>query len=87
MRALALQPDGKIVVAGRFINSSGNPSSGIARVNPDGSLDAGFASDLYITTDTAVTDIDLQRDGKIILTGSLPCNPCGSVDRLSRRMA
>jgi hypothetical protein len=35
MRALALQPDGKIVIVGGFAFS-------VARLNPDGSSDTGF---------------------------------------------
>jgi uncharacterized delta-60 repeat protein len=38
--ALALQPDGKIVVGGNFSTVSGQPRRGIARLNADGTLDA-----------------------------------------------
>jgi uncharacterized delta-60 repeat protein len=39
---LALQPDGKIVVAGSFTSVNGQSRDRIARLNPDGSLDSGF---------------------------------------------
>jgi uncharacterized delta-60 repeat protein len=38
--ALAVQPDGKIVVGGNFNTVSGQPRRGIARLNADGTLDA-----------------------------------------------
>lgn len=39
---LALQPDGKILITGNFLTFNGAPRSGIARLNPDGSLDTTF---------------------------------------------
>src|SRR5688572_27602447 len=39
---LALQADGKIVVAGNFTEWNGQPRNHIARLNPDGTLDADF---------------------------------------------
>lgn len=70
--AMALQADGKIVVAGRI---SGSFSDFMAvRYNTDGSLDAsfgdgGFATiDLGSTTDGA-NGVAIQADGRIILAG------------------
>src|SRR5207237_6751557 len=45
--AIALQPDGKILVGGNFTTCGGGgsgtiPRSCIARLNPDGTIDAGF---------------------------------------------
>lgn len=37
-----MQPDGKLVIAGRFTKYNGQPAPYIARINTDGSLDAGF---------------------------------------------
>jgi uncharacterized delta-60 repeat protein len=37
-----LQPDGKIVVVGSFAKFNGQPMSGIARLNPDGTVDPTF---------------------------------------------
>jgi uncharacterized delta-60 repeat protein len=39
---LAVQPDGKIVITGNFRNYNGVSSTGIARLNSDGSLDRSF---------------------------------------------
>jgi uncharacterized delta-60 repeat protein len=70
---LAVQPDGKILVVGAFTSFTGmvNGSNAtvirnrIARLNPDGSLDAafnpGFDAPVYLAT--------LQTDGKILVGG------------------
>jgi len=67
--ALAIQPDGKIVVAG----TSGGEFA-LARYNPDGSLDKTFHGDGTLTTDilavSYATSIALQADGKIVAAGT-----------------
>jgi uncharacterized delta-60 repeat protein len=69
--ALALQQDGKIVVAG-----SGNDDFVVARYNPNGSLDASFGGgDGTVTTDfTQESDwsvaVAIQNDGKIVAAGA-----------------
>jgi uncharacterized delta-60 repeat protein len=72
--ALAVQPDGKIVVGG-VSNASGSRDFALARYNPDGSLDRWFGqngrvvSELRpLTTDT-VHGLALQPDGKIVAAG------------------
>src|SRR5207249_1772134 len=68
---LALQPDGKLVVGGSFATLSGQLYVGIGRLNTDGSLDTNFNpagsewSGVY-----GVTALALQRDGKVVVTGS-----------------
>jgi uncharacterized delta-60 repeat protein len=76
--ALALQPDGKIIVGGDFtrFNSDSNVSDGVVRLNPDGTLDTSFnygpgARGTNNLTDLrAVTALALQPDGKILIGGS-----------------
>ena len=71
--AVAIQPDGKIVVAG-FVGQSGSfPPNGTAlvRYNADGSLDNtfsgnGIVSDAILTTVNAVA---IQADGRILVAG------------------
>jgi uncharacterized delta-60 repeat protein len=81
--ALALQPDGKIVVAGGCSNGS-NSDFCLARLNADGSLDASFDGPdgagngkilLPIGTshDTA-NALALQPDGKIVVAGNCIAN-------------
>jgi uncharacterized delta-60 repeat protein len=81
--AVALQPDGKILMAG-FADTYYDPYSdaesvfALARYNPDGSLDTSFDEDGWLTTDLGDAgfgpnhecyDIVLQPDGKIVLAG------------------
>jgi uncharacterized delta-60 repeat protein len=72
-RALALQPDGKIVLAGGS-KSGSHWQMALARYNSDGSLDRGFGSGGTNTTrigtgDASGTALRLQPDGKIVLGG------------------
>ena len=71
--ALALQPDGKIVVAGNSHNGT-NTDFAVVRYNADGSLDTDFDTDGKVTTDIGSADdlaygVALQTDGKIVLVG------------------
>jgi len=90
--SLALQPDGKLLIGG-FLNSlqpNGAPQPtvrlGVARVNPDGSLDAGFdpRADGGVGE---VSSIVIQPDGKILLGGSFttlqPNGAATATDRMS----
>jgi len=69
--AIAVQPDGKILIGGHFNSYNGVSRNGIARLNSDGSLDTSFNpgsglggmgpyTGLYFT-------IVLQPDGKIVI--------------------
>ena len=42
IRAMTRQPDGRMLIAGSFTTYNGIPRSGIARLEPDGSLDTSF---------------------------------------------
>ncbi len=75
--ALALQPDGKLVVGGTFSTVEMIAINGITRFNPDGTLDAGFSTVGALNGTynpvTGVADrvnvITLQADGNILLGG------------------
>lgn len=76
--ALALQPDGKIVIGGSFTAINAIPRNGIARLNPDGSLDTTFATGRGLNVATvpiglrrlAYSSLALLSDGKLIVGGS-----------------
>ncbi|MCX6034915.1 MAG: delta-60 repeat domain-containing protein, partial [Chloroflexi bacterium] len=75
--SVALQPDGKIVVAGDVLVSTNSPQFdfGLTRYNTDGSLDTTFGSNGIVVTDfDNTTDygygVAIQTDGKIVLAGS-----------------
>ena len=77
--SLALQGDGKILVAGEFTAVNGSPRNGLARLNPDGSLDSSFIG----TSAAIIESMALQSDGKIVLggyQGLARLNPDGSPD-------
>lgn len=65
--AVALQPDGKVVIAGDFTNLNGTACQRIARLNPDGTLDRTFKLDGGV--DAWVHCLALQPDGRILLGG------------------
>jgi uncharacterized delta-60 repeat protein len=66
VRALALQPDGRIVVGGALGYVDGHLRPSIARVNMDGSVDPSFPDRL---TGSEVYTLFQQRDGKIVVGG------------------
>ncbi|MCW5959046.1 MAG: VCBS repeat-containing protein [Pyrinomonadaceae bacterium] len=67
IRAIVVQPDGKILVGGFFVTAS-NPfaSKNIARLHPNGSEDTSFTG----YTNSAVYAVALQSDGKILIGGA-----------------
>ena len=66
--ALAVQPDGRIVVGGSFYSSVGVAQAYLTRLNADGSVDAAFDQNIFV--DGTVNALLLQGDGKIVLGGS-----------------
>jgi uncharacterized delta-60 repeat protein len=74
--ALALQADGRIVVAGAVDDLDGSAFDfGLVRYNFDGTVDLAFGSNGKVTTDFAggldgARDVALQADGRIILAGT-----------------
>lgn len=73
-RAIVLQPDGKLVVAGAASNSSAFTDFGLVRYNIDGSLDPTFGTGGKVMTDflsefERAQALALQPDGKIVAAG------------------
>ena len=66
IRAVLVQPDGKIIVAGAFTNQTGLTNSNLARLNRDGEFDSSFKP----LINGSVLALALQADGKLILAGS-----------------
>jgi uncharacterized delta-60 repeat protein len=71
--AIAIQGDGKLVIAGTIVLPTGN-DFGVARLNPDGSLDKSFSGG-GVTTDFSGGDdrgfaVAIQPDGKIVAAGA-----------------
>jgi len=76
-RSVALQSDGKIVVAGRSATGS-TYSFALVRYNPDGSLDTSFDGDGKVTTAVGSSSqgysVVVQSDGKIVVAGESDYN-------------
>src|SRR6266446_10582049 len=66
--AAVLQPDGRIIVAGRFTSFNGFTHNGICRLNADGSVDQTFGLGNGINNAAALA-LALQSDGRIIVGG------------------
>src|SRR6266542_3914997 len=74
-QGMALQSDGKIVVAGYSFNAGGYCSFTVLRYGADGSLDTSFADSGKVTTNigtknASAESVTIQSDGKIVVAGS-----------------
>jgi uncharacterized delta-60 repeat protein len=72
---LAIQKDGKIVLAGQSLDSSRYSQIALARFNPDGTLDTSFDGDGRITTSMGWSNdkadwVTVQADGRILVAGT-----------------
>lgn len=90
VHAIAVQTDGRIIIAGDFTTYNGTSVNRIARLNSNGSIDAGF----FIGTGAngTINSIFIQPDGKIVIGGSFTTyngvarnkiariNPTGTLD-------
>jgi uncharacterized delta-60 repeat protein len=68
VRALAVQPDGKVVVGGYFSSFKGTNCNGIARLNANGTLDNSFNAS--VGNYYSVSSVALQSDGKVLIGGN-----------------
>ncbi|HKX85705.1 MAG TPA: T9SS type A sorting domain-containing protein [Flavobacterium sp.] len=64
---LQLQSDGKIIISGMFNKYRGAQRNAIARLNSDGSLDAGFSAGFDALD--RINVFKIQSDGKIVAGG------------------
>jgi uncharacterized delta-60 repeat protein len=86
-RAVAIQVDGKILVAGSVFTEAAGVASAdflLARYTATGTLDVTFGTGGIVTTDFAGLDdiasaVTIQADGKIVLAG-LTLSPPNSLD-------
>ncbi len=67
VRALAVQVDGKILVAGNFTTIAGGSRTHLARLLVDGTADSGFANNVL---DGVVYSLAIQADERIVIAGS-----------------
>jgi uncharacterized delta-60 repeat protein len=72
-QGVAIQADGKMVLAGSSYGTD-NTLVGLARYNPDGTLDASFGTAGRVTTlvnatNTTINAVAVQSDGRIVVAG------------------
>ncbi|YCM42804.1 Calx-beta domain-containing protein [Verrucomicrobiaceae bacterium 227] len=67
VQALALQADGKIIVAGTFSDIGGSPRKQIARLNADLTLDPGFDPGDLFPGFTTIYNVAVDPDGKVLV--------------------
>jgi uncharacterized delta-60 repeat protein len=86
--ALALQPDGKIVMAGATDTGPSPDNFALIRFDEDGDLDDSFDGDGFLRTDFGGSDragsLAIQPDGKILAAGSTDFGPNPSNLALAR---
>lgn len=68
VKKVAIQADGKTIIAGEFVTFNGVDRGRIARLNVDGSLDVDFASGPG--ADQVVYTLAIQPDGKVVIGGA-----------------
>jgi uncharacterized delta-60 repeat protein len=90
VRAIAVQPDGKILIGGAFTSVNGALFNRICRLNANGSTDAQFTPG--VGADSTVLSLALQTDERIVVGGQFThfsgvsrnyitrLNPDGTVD-------
>ncbi|WP_018616587.1 Ig-like domain-containing protein [Segetibacter koreensis] len=89
--SVAIQSDGKIVLAGvaNKYSNSGTPDFALARYNADGTPDTTFSTDGKLTTDFEFGDdeanaVSIQSDGKIVAAGICNQSTLNSGSALAR---
>jgi uncharacterized delta-60 repeat protein len=85
VNTIALQADGKILIAGGFQNYGNSGRNNLVRLNTDGSVDT-----TYTATSTGISEMFIQPGGKIVVSGKITengntrtnprLNPDGTID-------
>ncbi|WP_183906784.1 T9SS type A sorting domain-containing protein [Rufibacter immobilis] len=86
IKAIELQPDGRILIGGEFTTFDGMPRNNVARLNTDGSLDTTFdpGTGAMNPRHSTIETISLQHDGNIIIGGSFTSFDGVGRNRLAR---
>ncbi|WP_118974511.1 T9SS type A sorting domain-containing protein [Taibaiella koreensis] len=85
VNSIAIQPDGKMIIAGFFSNANGLSRAGITRLNSDGTTDATFNVGTALTGPQPFAHaVKLQSDGKVLLGGQFVTYNGTSINRIAR---
>jgi uncharacterized delta-60 repeat protein len=82
--SIALQSDGKLIIAGTFTSYNGTIVNRIARILPNGDLDHSFVT--AAIPSGIVNTVQVQADGKAIIGGTFTTyngTPCTRIARLN----
>lgn len=82
LRVVALQPDGGILIAGRFTTVGGQSRNRVARLKTDGSLDTTF--DPGTGANNSVRSLALEADGRILIGGQFTAVNGTNRNRIAR---
>ena len=66
---IIIQPDGKILVGGRFSSYNGTSQNSIARLNSNGTIDTSFTTGTGMSAGNVVS-LAIQSNGKIVVGGT-----------------
>lgn len=69
---VAVQRDGKVLIAGHFDTVHGEPRANLARLHPDGSLDQDFLPPAF---DAPLTRVRVLADDRIVVVGNFSNSP------------
>src|SRR5271166_2529265 len=64
--ALALQPDGRLLVAGQFTSFNGVPGGEVVRLSADGRVDTNFNASVT-AGDPTIHSVAVQPDGRVLI--------------------
>ncbi len=69
VEAVAVQPDGAVLVGGKFTTVNGGRRAYLGRLTRDGALDPFFAPAVSSGSGSPVTSLVVQTDGRILVAG------------------
>jgi uncharacterized delta-60 repeat protein len=84
INSIAIQSDGKILLAGSFLTYNLTTVNRIVRLNSDGTRDAAFTTNTGTGAPNTVNALAIQSDGKILLGGSFLTFNGATVNRIVR---
>ena len=79
---LALQPDGRVLVAGTFTNINGVARNNLARLNSDGTIDPTFT--IGTGANAQINALALQPDGRVLIAGDFTTFNGGAAPLVAR---
>lgn len=82
VRAIAIQPDGKIIVGGNFTTYAGATANRIVRVNTNGSYDSTYLYNAGFNS--AIFDIEMEADGRHTVVGDFTIYNGNAINRIAR---